>query len=477
MRHAFTLIELLVVIAILAVLAVVVVLTLNPAGLLQEARDSNRISDMATIKSAVGIWQADGGTSLGSAGSVYVSIPDPAATSTSGTNCAAVGLAASTSSVPYHCAESATTTWRMTNGMGWIPVNFAAMSAGSPFALLPVDPVNSTSSNLYYTYLTDGAGNWKAFTQMESAKYLATAQADGGTLPSSLETGSSLTIADYAFPSGWVQVPGNGTFGKSTFWVMQYDAKCANAATNQPLTYPDTGYQTYSDSTGGAACTSANGNYIASAQSGYPEANVTPATAASYCASIGAHLITNNEWQTIAWNAENVASNWSSGTVGTGNVSRGNTDSSWAQSDSNPEGLALTTSTHQTDFTHLRTLTLSNGSVIWDLSGNVWEWTNDTITGTNEPHGAATGFSWNEFTAVTGWGSMTQSTAGPANAAWNSSNGMGKLYSEGQSDSQVYGFLRGGSWSDVGVAGVEALRLDNTPGYTYYYTIGFRCAR
>jgi prepilin-type N-terminal cleavage/methylation domain-containing protein len=59
-RHAgFTLIELLVVIAILAVLAVVLVLTLNPAGLLQEARDSNRLSDMATIQSAVSTFAAD----------------------------------------------------------------------------------------------------------------------------------------------------------------------------------------------------------------------------------------------------------------------------------------------------------------------------------------------------------------------------------------------------------------------------------
>ncbi len=58
-ESGFTLIELLVVIAILAILAVVVVLTLNPAGLLQEARDSNRISDMATLKSAIAMYIVD----------------------------------------------------------------------------------------------------------------------------------------------------------------------------------------------------------------------------------------------------------------------------------------------------------------------------------------------------------------------------------------------------------------------------------
>ena len=62
MRHnkhkqkGFTLIELLIVIAIIAILAVVVVLTLNPAELLRQARDSNRISDFATIKSALALY-------------------------------------------------------------------------------------------------------------------------------------------------------------------------------------------------------------------------------------------------------------------------------------------------------------------------------------------------------------------------------------------------------------------------------------
>jgi len=30
-------------------------------------------------------------------------------------------------------------------------------------------------------------------------------------------------------------------------------------------------------------------------------------------------------------------------------------------------------------------LTLSNGQYIWDIPGNVWEWTNDTITEANQP--------------------------------------------------------------------------------------------
>ena len=57
--RAFTLIELLVVIAIVAVLAVTVILTLNPAQLLRQARDSNRTQDLATLKSAISLYLAD----------------------------------------------------------------------------------------------------------------------------------------------------------------------------------------------------------------------------------------------------------------------------------------------------------------------------------------------------------------------------------------------------------------------------------
>jgi prepilin-type N-terminal cleavage/methylation domain-containing protein len=169
-RSGFTLIELLVVIAILAVLAVVVVLTLNPAGLLQEARDSNRISDMATINSALGLSLADNASeSLGSPNTVYVSVPDPTATSSAGDQCQGLGLLSLPSGFSYHCAASST--YRKTDATGWIPVNLSQNTFGSSMAQLPQDPVDVTSSRLYYTYETDGNGKYEATTPFESAKY------------------------------------------------------------------------------------------------------------------------------------------------------------------------------------------------------------------------------------------------------------------------------------------------------------------
>ena len=44
---------------VIAILAVVVVLTLNPIELLRQSRDANRISDMATLVSAINLYQTD----------------------------------------------------------------------------------------------------------------------------------------------------------------------------------------------------------------------------------------------------------------------------------------------------------------------------------------------------------------------------------------------------------------------------------
>ena len=74
-RNGFTLIELLIVIAILAILAVVVVLVLNPAELLRQSRDANRLSDLATMNSALGIFSVDttGGVGFGNSSTTYIS--------------------------------------------------------------------------------------------------------------------------------------------------------------------------------------------------------------------------------------------------------------------------------------------------------------------------------------------------------------------------------------------------------------------
>ncbi len=209
-RDSFTLIELLIVIAIIAVLAVVVVLTLNPAELLKQARDSNRLSDLQTLNKAISIYETDtlGQGSLGIASTTYVSIPDPNATTTAGTNCSGMGLPTLPSGWTYKCAASST--YRKVDGTGWIPVNFTQVSSGPPIGQLPVDPTNTTSTRLYYAY-TPG-GSWELAAAMEAAKNKMggagdKVSADGGQNAGLYEIGSNLALLpiDYSDTAliGW----------------------------------------------------------------------------------------------------------------------------------------------------------------------------------------------------------------------------------------------------------------------------------
>src|SRR3989344_2206233 len=185
-RASFTLIELLVVIAIVAILSAVVIITLNPAELLKQSRDSNRLSDLNTLNKALALFEVDVvGGSLGSSSTVYVSLPDTSAT------CLNLGLPTLPAGYQYGCVTEANL--RKTDGTGWIPVNLTEISSNSPFGSLPTDPVNATSSGLYYTYVP--GGSFALSSLLESQKRLSTnALKDGGYDPGRFEIGSDINL-------------------------------------------------------------------------------------------------------------------------------------------------------------------------------------------------------------------------------------------------------------------------------------------
>jgi len=177
-RKGFTLIELLVVIAILAILATVVVLVLNPAELLRQARDSNRISDLGSLHSAISLFLADVTTS----------------TWVSGLRCTA---ATTTPPGGGTCTVSTSTA---INGTGWVPINFSAISSGSPLGKLPIDPVND-SVNFYAYRASTSMGLYKLYANMESAKFssgggsdVESNNKDGGNVSNWYEIGSDMTL-------------------------------------------------------------------------------------------------------------------------------------------------------------------------------------------------------------------------------------------------------------------------------------------
>ncbi len=197
-KRGFTLIELLVVIAIIAVLSVVVILTLNPAELLRQSRDSRRISDLNTIKSALSLFLADTASSSGLFGGAggsfttcYVSKNVGVASQTCGSIMTRSPIITTTSSV----ADSSNS---KVDGTGWIPVNLTAVSAGSPIGSFPVDPVNATPT-FYFYRASSTAASFKLATSMESTKYSNggtgdVESKDGGNNVDYFETGTDLTL-------------------------------------------------------------------------------------------------------------------------------------------------------------------------------------------------------------------------------------------------------------------------------------------
>jgi len=182
----FTLVELLVVIGILAALATAVVVVINPMEMLRQGRDAIRMEEIGMLHKALSLFQVDRPTdSMGIANRIYVSIPDTSST------CANLGLPALPTGWSYHCVTA--TNLRNTNGTGWIPINFTTMFQGSPFASLPVDPINTVALGAFYVFVTDGR-TWSLASLLESEKYTPSALRDGGTDFTRFEAGNNLAL-------------------------------------------------------------------------------------------------------------------------------------------------------------------------------------------------------------------------------------------------------------------------------------------
>ncbi len=205
-KKGFTLIELLIVIGILAILATTVVLVLNPAQILAESRDTQRISDMDTVKNALSLLLVSTTTTdlLATPTSCYTHMMSLAALPTNGCGGGGAGATtprfASTTVVLPGSGVIATTTRVVTgngtNFAGWIPVNFTQVSGGSPVSVLPVDPTNT--GDFYYAFRNNSQNQYELDANLESNKYASSTSnkesSDGGDRPNIYEVGTNLAL-------------------------------------------------------------------------------------------------------------------------------------------------------------------------------------------------------------------------------------------------------------------------------------------
>ena len=284
---------------------------------------------------------------------------------------------------------------------------------------LPSDPLYSSSNEEWcYMYKSDGT-TFDLYAKLEEKGSVSLS-------PESIKISTIQTCSD--LPGEWID-SGLG------FCVMKWEAR--DDGTGKPT------------STG----------------TGLPWVSITQVDAISKCKSIGAHLLNNAEWMSLARDIESVSSNYVSGSLKRGNV--GLSDSI-SYNGSDPES-GVTNA--------LATLSLSSGQTINHLSGNVWEWVDYTISGTDsQPVSPSQTWAWRDINTVTNWGSILgYENVGPKNKSLNGSTGSGQVYYQSGYTTER-AFIRGGGWDNGSHAGVFALNLSGSPAYTYT-NIGFRCAR
>ena len=334
---------------------------------------------------------------------------------------------------------------------GTFPTTVAAANNGVGLKASPGTTYQYTYSSGGNTYCLTGTNNRVSYF---SSSTIPTPQA--GACPGDINGGSGTVAFDQPSdcPAGFIPVPGNSLFNTlGGFCAMKYEARQASATV--PI----------------------------SQASGTPWATITQTNAVAYSPNVagctGCHLVTEAEWLTIAHNVLSISGNWSGGSVGSGFIYSGHNDNIPANvldGDTNDANGYF--GTGNTSGSQRRTLTLTNGEVIWDFSGNVWEWTSGQTTG-GQPGVVGGGFAYRQWNAVTTIGSLSPNPfpnyGTPAASSWSSANGIGVVYSSAD-DTSPRGFARGGAWTIGGNAGVLSLSLFNASNSTNA-PLGFRVSR
>lgn len=344
----------------------------------------------------------------------------------------------SAKSVDLKTAKTLIENYKTTNGK--YPADLSCTSS------LCIKPADGTS----FVYQVDNTDGATAFTLY----------ADTGSSISRISNVSDEKSVSKVCPINFIVVPGRQKYGTSDFCVMKYEAK-KDAVTGQAV----------------------------SRATGLPWAMISQDDAISQSENVtdcqGCHLISEAEWMTLAVDVLSVPSNWDSGVVGKGHVYNGHNKATPAM----PIAASLDDTDgysgldDKTKLDQRRTLTLSNGEVIWDLAGNVWEFIDATVQA-NQPGVIGKGSDYYDWKDVNTAGSLSVSPLlsnidVPGASDWSSATtGIGYFIGDA-SNKDLKAVIRGGDCANkdgvIDYEGVLSMSTYYKPSDTYR-RLGFRVA-
>ena len=276
----------------------------------------------------------------------------------------------------------------------------------------------------------------------------STGSGDGGVYDAELGySGGSESLQAAAAPNdNWAfvdvsEVSSNvvDTSGMSDFFMMQYEASRSDAT----------------DSNEGSS------GEASSQQGVVPWTQIDQPSARDACQAAGYDLATNKQWQASTMAEIGNSGSWPDGNNGaegdTGDGTVDPTNSNRVLTGTGPESW-------------------SNELGIYDLNGNVWEWTNTTFDQTSSPLYDVSPKDGSGNNHVDSWNPSVAAPGSLSDSGGNSDFGGDHYWSDpNMNDGDTKAVRRGGTWRTGARAGVFFLYLSRAPSHSTT-NVGFRCS-